>query len=85
MSEAANLHYHDSYNIPYLPLTTTRREKEQKMPKFKQYLEQVYKSQRSALAQQRFRQIAYGHAEAGLTAEQQSGTIRMLQLGANWG
>ncbi|MDA0656158.1 MAG: hypothetical protein O2912_07120 [Proteobacteria bacterium] len=55
------------------------------MPKFKQYLEQVYKSQRSALAQQRFRQIAYGHAEAGLTAEQQSGTIRMLQLGANWG
>jgi hypothetical protein len=55
------------------------------MPRFKQYLEQVYKSRRSALAQQRFRQIAYGHAESGLTAEQQSGTIRMLQLGANWG
>jgi|GEM_PF-7034871 len=55
------------------------------MSQLKKFLGQDYRSEQSALAQQRYRQIANGQAEAGLTGEQRIGTIRLLQLGANWG
>jgi hypothetical protein len=70
----------------YLPLQGLEDERNGTMAALKTFLEQHYRTGgRSSLREQRFRQIAHGRAEKGLTGESHTGTMRLLQLGAEWG